>query len=275
MGRGLLVVGVALAVACGARTGLVLPGGPGSTASSGSSGGGPTPLAVKCTSALLDGAPTPMQGYCPTRANQAAANAPRAPKVAWSVAPFPIDTPENFLPAEMVVDPSGRAFVAIDASPMNPGGSGVLFAVDPDGSVAWSLPAGVSSLALGSDNRLWMMGAVPDAPTSPVCQSDAGYAAPSCVAALSALSPAGALVDEVDVVMPPGRPYPMVVGYDTMVLASDGSFFLEESSPITSQTGISTRRATERCFGSGLRRTSTNISSSSRRSLSGPAMTPS
>src|ERR1019366_7985313 len=134
--RALLCV-LGLSLACGSKTALLLAGA-GDGTGSGGSGGGSTPLAVKCTAAPLDGAPTPIQGYCPTRANQAAMNGPRAPKIAWSVAPFPILTPEDYLPAEVVVDATGRAYIAINASPQNPaGGPNQIVAVDADGSVAW------------------------------------------------------------------------------------------------------------------------------------------
>src|SRR5271170_7656850 len=109
MGRWVLLAGaVALTVSCGSRTAL-LPGEPGGSGpgGSGGSGGGATPQAVVCHAALQDGAPTPTRGFCTTRANQADANAPHAPVIAWSVTPFPIVSPEDYLPAETVVDAAG------------------------------------------------------------------------------------------------------------------------------------------------------------------------
>ena len=242
MGRRWWLAGIAASLACGARTPLLPGGTSGEATSSGGSGGGPTPLAVKCAAALLDGAPTPMRGYCPTRANQAPANAPRAPKVAWSAKPFPIDVPESFLPAEIVVDASGRAYVGIAASPMNPTGApNQVIAVDPDGSVAWTstFASPVSSLALASDGNLWLVGRQSATP-SPACQGDGGFGDPStCVAFLSALSPAGVLVAELDTTAPAAPPpYSSLVGYGAMALASDGGFLLESTSPSGSQSGL-------------------------------------
>jgi outer membrane protein assembly factor BamB len=171
-----------------------------------------------------------MQGYCPTRANQAPGNAPRAPQVVWAVTPFPIPNAENFLPAEVVVDASGRAYVAIDASPLNPTGSpNQIFAIDPDGSVAWtsSFPSPVSSLVLGDGGVLWgllSLTGVEASPPDPACQSPS-----TCVALLRALSPTGAVVAQVDVVVPAPPQFDTAVGYDSMALASDGSFVLESS----------------------------------------------
>jgi outer membrane protein assembly factor BamB len=206
--------GVVALLACGART-AVLPGGGGGASSSGG-GAGATPLAVKCTAALADGAPTPMKGYCPTRANQAAMNGPRAPKVAWSVTPFAIKDPESFLPAESVVDGAGRAYVVIDASPLNPTHSpNQLFAVDPDGTVAWtsSFDGTASALALGRDGKLWVL----EQP-----QTDAGAGA----TVLMGFSRDGGPPVNVPVpgAMSPFGAYPQ---YVDMVLGSDGSFFLE------------------------------------------------
>jgi hypothetical protein len=211
-----LLAGLGLSLACGARTPL-LPGGPGDGTGSGGgggSGGGPTPLAVPCTAALLAGAPTPIRGYCPTRANQASVNGPRAPKIAWGVTPFPIQAPEDFLPAEVVVDPNGRAYVAIDASPQNAtGGPNQILAVDPDGSVAWtsSFPSPVGALALGADGHLWFLEE----------GSNGNVTCPApCPSSLRALSTDGAPVASID--PPPNGP-----GFtDLMAIASDGSFFV-------------------------------------------------
>ena len=219
MRRRVLLAGLALSLSCGARTAL-LPGGPGGTGSRSSGGTGATPLAVKCAAALLDGAPTPMQGYCPTQANQASGLAPASPQVAWSVVPFAVDPLENFLPAAIVVDPSGRAYVAIDASPLNPtGGPNQIFAVDPDGSVAWtsSFGAPVAGLSLGSDGTLWLV-------EQPPSQGDGGIGAAGTV---MGLSPDGATVTSLPLPELSSDGFVFSVGYDALALASDGSFFLE------------------------------------------------
>jgi hypothetical protein len=166
MGRGRWLAALALTVACGARTPLLTgdDGGAG-----GGGGGGTGPLAVPCGAALLAGAPTPIEGYCSTRANQALLSGPSAPAVAWSTVPFAIPDPENYLPATIVVDATGRAYFAVNASPMNmAGGPNRVAAVDPDGTVAWIqfFPAQVTGLALGSDGTLWMLeGSSPTAAT--------------------------------------------------------------------------------------------------------------
>ena len=159
MGRGRWLAALALTVACGARTPL-LTGGDGGAGGGGGGGGGTGPLAVPCGAALLAGAPTPIEGYCSTRANQALLSGPSAPAVAWSAVPFAIPDPENYLPAAIVVDAGGRAYFAVDASPMNmAGGPNRVAAVDPDGNIAWIqyFPAQVTGLALGSDGTLWML----------------------------------------------------------------------------------------------------------------------
>jgi hypothetical protein len=232
---GAIVAGAALAVSCGSRTGLLLPGQGGQGGASSSSGGGaggPTPLAVKCAAALLDGAPTPMQGYCPTRANQAPGNGPKAPQIAWTATPFAIDEPENYLPASIVVDPVGTAYVVIDASPMNPTGSpNQVFAIDPDGTVAWttSLPAPTYDPALAAEGRVWLA-ATPGVGSAFCPPDDGGFVKEVCEAALIALSPTtGQRVALVDVLIP----FQIDVdapGYGTMAMASDGSFFLESVS---------------------------------------------
>jgi hypothetical protein len=239
--RGALA-GVLLLLACGARTAL-LPGDLGTGTGSSSGGGtvGATPLAVKCAAPLLAGAPTPMQGYCPTRANQAPGNAPRGPHVVWTATPYPIQNPENFLPAEMVVDPSGRAYVAINASPLNPsGGPNQVFAIDADGTVAWatSFAAPVSSLTLAGDGTVWLIGSLDDVDggvSDPFCQSPT-----TCVALLRSLSSSGTVVQSFDITVPPLPQFDTAVGYDTMTFASDGSFFLESST----QGGIARATAT-------------------------------
>ena len=216
MGRRVLLAAVALSVSCGSRTPL-LPGGPGGgPGGSGGSGGGATPQAVVCNAALLDGAPTPTRGYCTTRANQAALSGPHAPTIAWSVTPFPILSPEDYLPAETVVDATGRAYVAINVSPMAPVGSqNQLLAVNADGSVAWTsaFDSSVTQLSLGRDGRLWFVQQTPlgSCLNAPPC-------APSF---LTALSPAGNNVATVTPIQTPAMP-----SFSLMAIASDGSFFV-------------------------------------------------
>ncbi|MGH7295663.1 MAG: PQQ-binding-like beta-propeller repeat protein [Polyangiaceae bacterium] len=161
--RGIRFACLGALVACGAKTALLPGSGGGATGSGGSSGGaGPTgPLAVLCTSAMLDGAPTPTRAYCPTRAGQAPFRGPRGPRVAWSKKPFTIDDAESFFPAQTVVDPTGRAYVMVDASPINQqGGPNRLTAVESDGTIAWtrSFPQPQSGLTLGKDGTLWLTG---------------------------------------------------------------------------------------------------------------------
>jgi hypothetical protein len=221
MGRRVLLAAVALSVSCGSRTAL-LPGGPGSSGpgGSGGSGGGATPQAVVCNAALLDGAPTPTRGYCTTRANQAALSGPHAPTIAWSVTPFPILSPEDYLPAETVVDANGRAYVAINVSPMGPVGSqNQLLAVNADGSVAWmsAFDSSVTELSLGRDGRLWFvqqspLGNCPNPPCAPL---------PPPVSFLTALSPDGTNVATVAPLQTPA-----MSSFSLMAIASDGSFFV-------------------------------------------------
>lgn len=89
-----------------------------------------------CPAALLAGAPAPLFGYCPTRANRSAFESAGPPVLRWSV-PFgdgqsPPDT--------IAVDASGRVYALIDTNPID---SAVIedriAAIDPDGSVAWQL----------------------------------------------------------------------------------------------------------------------------------------
>jgi len=222
--RALLAV-LALPVACGARTPL-LPGGPGDTGSAGSGGGGggATPLAVACNAALLDGAPTPIQGYCTTRANQAPLAGPRAPTIAWSVTPFPIVSPEDYLPAETVVDATGRAFVAINVSPQAPANTlNQLFAVDDDGSagrVAWmsTSVSSIEQLALGRDGRLWF---VQQGVPGGAGGGGTGCQDIPCTSYLTELSAGG---ENLATVIPSLGS--SVTSFDLMAIASDGTFFV-------------------------------------------------
>jgi hypothetical protein len=211
---GAIVAGAALAVSCGSRTGLLLPGQGGqggASGSSGSSGGGSTgPLVVPCNAALQAGAPTPTRGFCTTRANQAAVSGPTAPAVAWNVAPFPVPTPENYLPAETVVDASGRIYVAIDASPMAPAGTqSQLVTIDADGSSSSVTPfdAAISQLSLAADGRLWL---VETSPAGADCPPECG----SSLLALTADGPAS------------GTPIPSLSSFSLMAISSTGDFFL-------------------------------------------------
>ena len=216
MGRRALLAILAvmgLPAACGSRTGLLLPGQGGAGGSGGNGGGGGTPLAIACNAALLDGAPTPTRGYCTTRANQAAVNGPHAPTIAWSVAPFPIVSPEDYLPAETVVDANGRAYVAINASPQAPAGTpNQMFAVNADGSVAWmtTFDAGttIGALSLGRDGRLWFVQTGMPCP-SPPCSGG--------LTSLTAFSPDGAPITSLAQTIGP---------FSQMAIASDGGFFV-------------------------------------------------
>jgi hypothetical protein len=144
------------------------------------------------------------------------------------VKPFPIDEPENFLPATIVVDPSGQAYVAINASPLNPAGApNQVFALDRDGNVAWtsSFAGPVAGLTLGRDGQLWLVGQ-PNL-------VDAG----SGETVVMALGSTGNAVTTLPV---PGSVSPFGVGaaYDAMALASDGSFLLESTSQNGPQSGV-------------------------------------
>jgi hypothetical protein len=206
----LLLLGcvVTSAAACGAKTGLVLPGHGGSGGGTSGGAGAPVgPLAVTCTSAMQAGAPTPTRGYCPTRANQAPFAGPRSPKVAWTAKPFAITDPESFFPAQVVVDASGRSYVLVDASPINyAGGPNRLSAVEAEGTVAWtqSFPQPVSSPSLGVDGELVLLG------TDILVLSRDGT--------VSRDLPLGVVVDS-------GLPQTPTV-YPDLALGSDGSFFV-------------------------------------------------
>src|SRR5580704_10431122 len=129
--------------ACGSRTGLPLGGGGTSATAPGGPGG--RLMSNGCTAALQKGAPTPMLGYCPTRAGLTPVTAPRSPAVAWRTTLVPDENPENYLPFETVVDSSGRAYVGVYSSPESPTTSFEIVALHPDGSAAWK-----SDLSTGS-----------------------------------------------------------------------------------------------------------------------------
>lgn len=213
-----------LIVACGAKTGLLLPGAGAGRSSGG--GGAPTgPLALACNSALQSGAPTPMLGYCATRANQAAVDGPRAPQIAWTAQPFGPLNPEYYLPAEIVVDASGRAYVALDASPLNPSPSNRVAAVDAQGNVLWTLSfAGpVSDLAVGADGTLWVLGA--------------GGADAGAYSTLTGIDASGATVTEYEPSLGDAGEGFDEVSYDSLAIGSDGSYFLGGPSAVTRLAG--------------------------------------
>jgi sugar lactone lactonase YvrE len=163
---------------------------------------------VKCPAALQAGAPTPTLGFCSTRANQAAALAPAAPSVAWTAQPFVISNPEDYLPAQVVVDASGRSYVLVNASPTNAaGGPNRLTALDPDGSVAWTtdLPTQGSGLSIGADGTLWALAGELYA-----------FDATGAVAERLDVAP-----DQLDGSAPPGG-----FAFDAFAIAADGTFFL-------------------------------------------------
>jgi hypothetical protein len=204
------VVPLLLAAACGARTAL-LPGGSSGGGPGGSSGGGSAgPLVVPCNAALQAGAPTPTHGFCTTRANQAAVSGPTSPAVAWSVAPFPITTPENYLPAETVVDASGRVYVAINASPMAPTGTqSELLTIEADGTAISTTAFGnaISQLSLAADGRLWF-----------IEQGTLGAdCPPECSSSLTVLTADGSAS---------GTPFPSLSSFSLMAITSTGDFLL-------------------------------------------------
>jgi hypothetical protein len=137
------------------------------------------------------------------------------PQIVWSATPFPIVSPEDYLPAETVVDATGRAYVAINASPQNAtGGPNQILAVNADGSVAWmsSFASTVGDLALGRDGHLWFL--EEGAAVSLSCPT-------SCPFSLSAVSPDGAPVATLDPL--PGAAFD---SFTLMAITSDGGFFL-------------------------------------------------
>ena len=160
MTRGVLAVTVVvLAIpACGARTGLD------GTAGAGAHPGGGVGLTSACNAAVQSGAPTPMPDYCPTHAAQASATGPRSPHLVWTAQPFPIQSPEDYLPPWMVVDASGRTYVVFDDSPQKNFGSSpstAVSALDPDGNTLFtkSLPGRLANLFLDRDGILRFTGA--------------------------------------------------------------------------------------------------------------------
>lgn len=99
---------------------------------------GEDPRVSDCPSALLLGAPAPMRGYCPTRANRSAYSMPdTAPALRWT-----LELPgEPGTDAAIVVGPRGRIYV--------PAGT-ALIAIDDrgtDAAVAWTAELGHLVLA--------------------------------------------------------------------------------------------------------------------------------
>jgi outer membrane protein assembly factor BamB len=131
-----LVLG--LLVACGARTGLLTF----SDASAPVEAGPPLPdgaavVSGTCTSQLQPGSPTPISGYCSTRAHLAPARLPVAPKIAWQTTLPMLLTP----PLELVVDAAGRIYTTLDTNfESDTSEADALVAFDPDGTQVWSLP---------------------------------------------------------------------------------------------------------------------------------------
>jgi hypothetical protein len=168
MPRWLLLTCFGIVVACGSRTGLFSGAlesadddGGGDSGGDSRGDAGPPGRSVApngCTARLLAGAPTPMQGYCPTRTGLTSIRAPQSPSVAWSTSLVSDADPANFLPAEIVVDTSGRIYVAVNSSPLRPGRYEI-DALDPDGSLVWKVPfeAPVSNLTLAADGTLWAL----------------------------------------------------------------------------------------------------------------------
>jgi hypothetical protein len=241
IGAALLLVSAAAVLACGAKTGILLPGAGGGGGGTSSGGGGagtpgtPGPLAVHCTSAQQANAPTPTVGYCPTRANQAPFVGPQSPHVAWTASPFAIDNPENFLPAEIVVDASGQIDVLVDASPLSPTGTSLLVALDALGGTVWTTPLDGpgSGLSLGADGTLWEVEETPSclAPLGYDCTSDAGVdvGPPVYGCVIVGFSPSGAEIGaaSVQVPVPPSGGGETPVGLAALALASDGTFFVD------------------------------------------------
>jgi hypothetical protein len=175
-----------------------------------------------CTAALQKGAPTPMLGYCPTRAGLTPVTAPRSPAVAWRTTLVPDENPENYLPFETVVDSSGRAYVGVYSSPESPTTSFEIVALDPDGSAAWrtDLSPGSGSdggptaappagLAIGSDGTLWgpVVNGMAANPAYDLDGDliDAGMSTPTTMLGVGR---DGTIAERIVVTPPPGLPSP-------------------------------------------------------------------
>jgi outer membrane protein assembly factor BamB len=145
-----------LVVACGGRSGLDIPDvvreKPGVPVHPPPP---PNPPIGDCPAALLKGAPTPMKGYCPTRAHRTPARLPKSPAIAWQLPP---PKPLAYTALEIVVDDQARAYAAVDtALANNVVSADTLVAFDADGTTAWSMPfhdTWLRSLFLAADGRL-------------------------------------------------------------------------------------------------------------------------
>lgn len=263
MPRALLLLFLA-AAGCGST-----PASPADAGTADASAGSGTKLHFgPCTAALQSGAPTPTRGYCPTGAGLTALAAPRKPSVAWTRTLVPQENPENYLPFEIVVDASGRAYVGVYSSPISPTTHYEIVGIDPDGTVAWTTPlpspAGSTApapLAIGRDGTIW----------GPADQSadypDANDGPTNAPAVLLGLGRDGSVAERIQVTPPPGVPEaglpscgdvpcgPLetpdadfdngpgpadfaVSGIDGLAIGSDGSFFvLATSVQPTYETG--------------------------------------
>jgi outer membrane protein assembly factor BamB len=144
-----------VAVACGARTGLLAP----SDTSAPVEAGPPLPdgaavVPGTCTSQLQPGAPTPIAGYCSTRAHLAPAELPVSPKVAWRTALPMLVT----APLEIAVDATGRIYATLDTNFQDDATEAdAVVAFDPDGTPLWSLPTdGTGPGKLQDPRSLWL-----------------------------------------------------------------------------------------------------------------------
>jgi len=143
----------AVLASCWAMTGPEVS----ATTDTGSDRDGSSVVPTGCEAALLAGAPTPMPGYCSTRAYAAPAPAPTAPEVAWKLKlPFnPV-----YQAIEIVVDAAGRAYATFDTNASDPWVVGdTVAAISPAGELLWVHPFGsqaVSQLFLAADGALRM-----------------------------------------------------------------------------------------------------------------------
>ncbi len=182
---------MSLVAACGARTNLDIDG-----ASSDASAPDSGVNATSCPSDVEPGAPTPMQGFCSTRAHLATTLAPTNPSIGWST-----KLGSTFQPLEAVVDSNGRVYANIDPDVMGFVDATTLVAVDLGGDIAWShtFSSAISTLYLGSDRNVHVIARDPGA-------------AP----ALFSVSPAGVVEGSVDLPMD-------TVGH--FAIGSDGSLY--------------------------------------------------
>ncbi len=126
------------------------------------------------------------------------------------MAPFPITTPENYLPAETVVDASGRIYVAINASPLAAAGTlSQLLILDGDGTEVSieAFDSTISQLSLAADGRLWFIEETPPAGDCP----------PDCPSSLVVLTADGSAS---------GNVVPAVSAFSLMAITSTGDFLL-------------------------------------------------